>query len=178
MKRLPIPELLNAGPVRLRPFRIDDLPAFQAFMTNAEATRYLVFSDAQKTAEGALELLNEVVSGYQAEEPMFVLAIADVSSDALLGACGLSPLGPNVDDEAECFYALHPSHWGQGLATHAARALLIYAFDVLKLRRVVAFTSPANPASHRVAEKAGMIGEGEATHPLSGLPGLRFAIEA
>ena len=47
-------------------------------------------------------------------------------------------------------------HWGRGLATEGARAILGYGFEVLGLKEVVSFTVPANVRSRRVMEKLGM----------------------
>lgn len=47
--------------------------------------------------------------------------------------------------------------WGQGLAPEGARALLDYAFAVLELPEVVAFTAVINLPSQRVMQKIGML---------------------
>src|SRR6185437_5321908 len=73
----------------------------------------------------------------------------------LLGDCGLQPLehhGPEV----ELGYDLHPSAWGRGLATEAARAVMRIAFGELGLDRVVAVVKPDHVASQRVLVKAGL----------------------
>ena len=53
-------------------------------------------------------------------------------------------------------YRLHPDYWNRGLATEAARAVRAYAFDVLKLDRVISLIHPENHASRRVTQKNGM----------------------
>jgi [ribosomal protein S5]-alanine N-acetyltransferase len=50
--------------------------------------------------------------------------------------------------------------WGQGYATEAARAVLRYGFEELKLNRIYAHHMTKNPASGRVLEKIGMQREG------------------
>jgi RimJ/RimL family protein N-acetyltransferase len=52
--------------------------------------------------------------------------------------------------------ALSADHWGRGLATEGARALVPYAFEVIGLRALVSFTVPGNVRSRRVMEKLGM----------------------
>jgi RimJ/RimL family protein N-acetyltransferase len=56
----------------------------------------------------------------------------------------------------EIGWRLAPAHWGCGLATEGARAVLRYAFETLALEEVVSLTVPANLASRRVMEKVGM----------------------
>jgi ribosomal-protein-alanine N-acetyltransferase len=47
-------------------------------------------------------------------------------------------------------------YWGKGLATEGSREVLSFAFDRLRLERVVSFTVPENVASRRLMEKLGM----------------------
>ena len=56
----------------------------------------------------------------------------------------------------EIGWRLSADHWGRGLATEGARAVVRHAFRVLKLDSLVSFTVPANTRSRRVMEKLGM----------------------
>jgi ribosomal-protein-alanine N-acetyltransferase len=56
----------------------------------------------------------------------------------------------------EVAYLLDQPYWGQGLATEAARGIVDYAFDTLGLPKLVCYMWPANRASERVAQKAGL----------------------
>ncbi len=56
----------------------------------------------------------------------------------------------------EIGWRLDVAHWGRGLATEGARAVVGYAFDVLNLDEIVSFTTAANLRSRRVMEKLGM----------------------
>ena len=56
----------------------------------------------------------------------------------------------------EIGWRLAPEHWGRGLATEGAKAVLQYAFEDLRLNEVVSFTSAANLRSRHVMEKIGM----------------------
>ena len=94
-------------------------------------------------------------------------------SDIQIGICGLQrlPAGPDV----EIGWWLAPSHWGQGLATEAARHALAYGFEVSNLQRIVAIAHPANRDSLRVMERIGMRFEREAVH--KGIRVVIYAIE-
>ena len=64
---------------------------------------------------------------------------------------------PNLPQPAvEIGWRLASAHWGRGLATEGARAVLDYAFTTLKLSEVVAIAAAANTPSRRVMEKIGM----------------------
>jgi RimJ/RimL family protein N-acetyltransferase len=56
----------------------------------------------------------------------------------------------------EVGWRLSADHWGQGLATEGAQALVPYAFRVIGLDGLVSFTVPGNIRSRRVMEKLGM----------------------
>lgn len=56
----------------------------------------------------------------------------------------------------EIGWRLASEHWGKGLATEGARAVVGHAFDVLNLDEIVSLTVPANLRSRRVMEKLGM----------------------
>jgi RimJ/RimL family protein N-acetyltransferase len=57
----------------------------------------------------------------------------------------------------EIGWRLSASHWGHGLATEGARAVIRYAFEQLALDAVVSFTAATNIRSRRVMEKLRMI---------------------
>jgi RimJ/RimL family protein N-acetyltransferase len=57
-------------------------------------------------------------------------------------------------------YGIGRPWWGQGIATEAARAVLDYAFDALRVAKVWARADPRNLGSVRVLEKLGMQREG------------------
>jgi RimJ/RimL family protein N-acetyltransferase len=56
----------------------------------------------------------------------------------------------------EIGWRLAREHWGKGLATEGARALVRHAFEVQGLHELVSFTVPANLRSLRVMQRLGM----------------------
>jgi RimJ/RimL family protein N-acetyltransferase len=63
-------------------------------------------------------------------------------------------------NHAELGYWIGVPYWGCGYATEAARAMIQYGFDVLKLNRIQASHFANNPQSGRVLRKIGMQHEG------------------
>ena len=61
------------------------------------------------------------------------------------------------DDEAELGYWMGVPYWGQGLVTEAARELLRYAFEDMKLSRVWCGYYDGNEKSKRAQEKCGFV---------------------
>ncbi|MDE2161432.1 MAG: GNAT family N-acetyltransferase [Burkholderiales bacterium] len=63
---------------------------------------------------------------------------------------------PDPTCPIEIGWRLRRDRWGRGLATEAAQAMAIYAFDVLKTDPLLACCEPANTASSHVMSKLGM----------------------
>lgn len=64
-----------------------------------------------------------------------------------------APFSPCV----EIGWRLAVEHWGCGLATEGARAVVRHGFQVLHLKEILSLTVPTNLRSRRVMEKLGMI---------------------
>jgi ribosomal-protein-alanine N-acetyltransferase len=63
--------------------------------------------------------------------------------------------------EVEVAYLLDKQYWRRGLGTEAARALLRYGFERLRLSSLVCLIHPDNQASKKVARNMGMTLEKE-----------------
>jgi len=74
-----------------------------------------------------------------------------------VGAISLRKLEPG---NFELGYWLAPARWGQGLATEAARAMVVYGFEKLGAEALNSGHFVDNPASGRVLEKAGFAANG------------------
>ncbi|WP_066051496.1 GNAT family N-acetyltransferase [Robertmurraya korlensis] len=60
----------------------------------------------------------------------------------------------------EIGWVFHPNYYNQGFASEAAKAVLQYGFEDLKLHRIIATCQPENIGSYRVMDKIGMRREG------------------
>jgi RimJ/RimL family protein N-acetyltransferase len=84
------------------------------------------------------------------------------SLGTIVGHCGLGRL--EQTPEIEVAYVLDSSHWGQGYASEAARAVVAHAFTQLNLSRIVAVAFPENARSIAVMRSIGMTALGTAQH--------------
>jgi RimJ/RimL family protein N-acetyltransferase len=66
--------------------------------------------------------------------------------------------------EVEIGWWLTPRHWGRGLASEAASAVVKCALRDLPVERIVAIAIPENYASRRIMEKIGMHYERTISH--------------
>ncbi len=141
----------------LREFAEDDWPALHAVESHPEVARYQSF-DARTDDESRAYVLGALADAASVPRRTWDLAVILAADDRLIGRCGL---GLDEDRaQAMLWYTLHPSAWGRGYATEAARAMVAFGFRDLRLHRIWADCDPANAASWRVLEKLGMRREG------------------
>jgi [ribosomal protein S5]-alanine N-acetyltransferase len=86
------------------------------------------------------------------------LAVTLRSDGHLCGGVGLRL--ESEQQRAELGYWIGVPYWGNGYATEAARAMLAYGFETLKLHRIVATCMAHNSASSKILKKLGMRFEG------------------
>jgi RimJ/RimL family protein N-acetyltransferase len=163
---------LETPRLRMRPFTPDDLENFVLLGSDPEVMRY-ISNGVPRPREEAAVALGNLVEHWQTHA-FGVWVLEDRATGQFLGRCGLRIL-PAIGGEVELLYTLMRHAWGRGIATEAARASLQYAFDVLKLRRIIALAEPANRASWRIMEKLGM--NRERIAPYMGFEVVWYAIE-
>ena len=87
------------------------------------------------------------------------LAITLPATGAVIGAIGFGSI--NTDHQrAELGYWIGQEWWNKGYCTEAARQIIRFGFEQLRLNRIVAHHFARNPASGRVMQKIGMTHEG------------------
>jgi len=164
---------LTTARLRLRPFALGDRTAIHAVYSDPEVMRYVGHGAHRTMAETAtaLRTYGDVLErrGYS------FLAVTELEGGAVIGDGGLHPLG-GVGPDVELGYTLARAAWGKGYATELGRALVEYAFGVLRVPRVVAQVEPANTGSRHVLAKLGMSEREQRT--AYGRPHLLYAVEA
>lgn len=160
--------------LRIRQFIPEDLPAYLAFMLDAESTKYLAFEAEQKTQAGATELFNFVISSYNKDSVIHAYAIALKDSNQYIGSCGFSPYKNTI---FECYYTINTNYRRQGYGFEAMEALLTALKCSNEITEIRAYSHPENKASLKLAEKLGMEYKGEVIHAHSGLKGLLYILQ-
>ncbi|HEV8714741.1 MAG TPA: GNAT family N-acetyltransferase [Candidatus Binatia bacterium] len=143
---------LETARLLLRPCTADDLAALRQLWTAPEVRRYL-FDDRIISREQAEAMIQSSLASFPTHG--FGLWIVHrTGEEAIVGFCGLFLTGD--PPEVELLYGIAPSVWGQGLATEAARAVLRYGLEELRLVRITAGADVPNVASLRILAKLGM----------------------
>lgn len=127
------------------------------------------YADNKKIADNTLNLPHP----YFEEDAVFWINMANtgirsgthhifairLKNGEFIGGTGLTI--EQTHKRAEIGYWIAEPFWNKGYATEAARALIQYGFEQLKLHKITCSHFAHNPASGRVIEKSGFTKEGE-----------------
>lgn len=153
--RLPA-EPLRDGPTALRPWRDSDLGQLVAACQDPEISRWTSVPRPYGEADARAYLLQRY--GAIHAETAAPFAIVGPESGALLGSVALNWLEWR-HLRGEVGYWLAAEARGHGHATRAVRLISRWGFEALGLERLELLAATANPASQRVAERAGFVRE-------------------
>lgn len=106
-------------------------------------------SESDELAQGISAGITENGWGFWAVEN---LASGEFTGFVGLNTCTDTPRGETV----EIGWRLQRDAWGQGFATEGGTACLLFAFEVLNLGSVVAFTATTNLRSRAVMQRLGL----------------------
>jgi ribosomal-protein-alanine N-acetyltransferase len=96
------------------------------------------------------------MNGHPRHPELGLWATIDKATNQFIGRCGLLPWTIDGIYEVEVAYTIRKDHWGQGLGSEAAQAILDYGFNQLHLTRLICLIDHDNQASIKVATKIGM----------------------
>ncbi len=131
----------------LSSFTIEDVKAVFAYASNPEVPRYTTWTPhtSKEEAEGFIRY---------ARGERYCWAIRLSSEGPAVGAIECTEEEPG---QASIHYVLGQEHWGQGIMTEAAKAVMGWAFALdPNLQRITTTVIEEHAASRRVLEKCGM----------------------
>jgi len=144
--------VLTTERLRLRTFRLEDLPIYGAMNEHPDVYRYLGGEPlSRQDSDEIAAWANEVYE----RDRMGLLAVERLEDRRFLGMCGLHHQS-SMPDDVEVAWRLAHEHWGRGYATEAATAWLDYGFDVLGLPEIISMTDADNDRSLAVMRRLGM----------------------
>ncbi len=163
-------QILETPRLILREFSIGDVDALACVLSDPETMRFYV---KPFDRHGTEEWITRNCQRYN-KDGHGLWAMILRATEELIGDCGLVVQEIDGANEVEVAYHVRRDHWGQGLATEAARACRDYGFAHLAVSRLVSIIRSENFPSRRVAEKNGMTIWKEVTRV--NLPHLVYAI--
>jgi len=148
---------LEAGLLRLRPFRLSDLDVVREASQDEHIVSVTTVSAQFSEEEGRLFIQRQWQRATDGTGYSF--AIADALTDQALGLVGLRLR--NIDEGRGCLgYWVASSGRGRGAAQQAVSSVSRWALDHLQIPRLELYVEPWNEASVRTAEHAGFQREG------------------
>jgi ribosomal-protein-alanine N-acetyltransferase len=149
-------------------FELDSDPLVHRYLGNNPIT-------SLDEAKGVIEFVRR----QYAENGIGRWALIHRDSQEFMGWCGLKlntePLN-GYTDYYDLGYRLIPRYWGQGFASEAGAAALVYGFRQLKSETVYAAAHTGNAASNRVLTKLGF--EQTGTFQYDGEPCYWYELQA
>jgi RimJ/RimL family protein N-acetyltransferase len=145
--------------ITLRELKPSDLEPVHQFLSDWTVVRYMLLPHCT-TKKESREYLNELTAKNSGAVWLSVVRAIEIRNHpgSAVGLCGIAI--QRGSEQGEIWYLVNPDHWGQGIATKAARELLRIGFSGMNLHRLCATCLPENPASLHVLEKIGMRKEG------------------
>ncbi len=144
---------LETKRLRLRRLTTDDAP-FVIELLNDPAWLRFIGDKGIRTLEDARHYLQQGPLAMY-DRVGFGLYLTELAEEGTpIGICG--PIKREGLKDVDLGFAFLPAFRSKGYAQEAAVAVVAYARDILKLRRLVAVTSAENQSSVRLLEKIGM----------------------
>lgn len=153
-----IPAFIETARLILRPPAPTDAPAVTLHLSDPDINGNLLRPPLPYTLPDAEAWITSSAERRTNDEGYVYAITLRTDPDTLIGAIGVHPEPPHA--RAEFGYWLAREHWGAGITTEAAAALLPIAFANLPLERIHAGHYHWNPASGRVLLRLGFKFEG------------------
>lgn len=164
----PIPEAaLETERLLLRPWRARDIPEVHRICQDPEIQRYTTVPSPYQLKDAEWFILDHcpktAAAGTSATFGVFVKETGHVAG--AISLMGITTISQDVRTAEIGFWGA-PETRGSGYVTEAARELVRWGFQELKLERIIWQAYDGNDASRRVAEKAGfrIVGMQRASH--------------
>jgi ribosomal-protein-alanine N-acetyltransferase len=148
-----VPTILETERLILRTWTPDDAEAAFSIYRSAEVMRFLGTGLPDQLIEDVAARIQRFLA-HQELHGFGLWPMIEKKCGAMVGVCGLKHLddGPEI----EVGYHLAREAWGKGFASEAARAVLQYGYETLKIPHIVAVIHPDNIGSQRVMGRIGM----------------------
>jgi len=140
----------------LRSFAPDDVAAVHAYAGDPAVCRW---TDWGPNTPAQSQAFVDELCAASTLEPADSLTWAVTLAGGVVGACSVT-VTSHEHGRGAMGYVVAREHWGRGLATESAAAVLRFARGDLALARVEATCRPGNVASQRVLRAIGMQQEG------------------
>lgn len=135
----------------MRKFSEGDLEEFYEIVKKNEVGNWLGLGKGMSFEE-AKGYVNEIIKHWT-KHNFGVWVVINKANKAIMGHCGLRYIDDTED--IEIIYLLDPKYWGKGYATEAGNEAIQYAFNYLRVDKLMARVRTDNSKSKKVIDKLG-----------------------
>jgi ribosomal-protein-alanine N-acetyltransferase len=146
-------KILETERLLLRQLTTEDAEFILELLNEPSFIQYIGDRGVRTLTDARSYILNGPISSYAKNGFGLYLVILRETNESI-GMCGL--IKRDGLDDVDIGYSFLPKYWSKGYAVESAQATKEYARDVIRLKRLVAITDPANEGSIRVLEKIGL----------------------
>ncbi|MDQ4123568.1 MAG: GNAT family N-acetyltransferase [Acidobacteriota bacterium] len=146
-------EVLETERLVLRHISVDDAEFILDLVNQPSFIKYIGDRNVRTLGDAHRYISNSYIASYK--KFGFGLYLVELKQSKVpVGICGLVKRDslPDVD----IGFAFLPDYWSQGYASESALAVLDYARNVLKLKRILAITTKDNESSGKLLDKIGL----------------------
>lgn len=138
----------------LRTFKESDFPYFVQMNQDPLVMEHFPNLISEEQTRALLDRINQ----HYRDHGFSLFAVELKETHQFIGFIGLLHVGfqEHFTPAVEIGWRLDSAYWNLGFATEGAKATLDYAFNHLKLPKVVSFTATSNKRSQRIMQKIGM----------------------
>ena len=146
--------ILTTKRLLLRQWKESDLPLFAKMNADARVMEYFPSTLNREESNSLAQRIQQELK----EKEYGLWAIEVVGAASFIGFVGLhyQAFSAAFTPCIEIGWRLAYEHWGKGYAFEAASKVTEYAFQTLKLRELVSFTTVGNQRSRKLMERLGM----------------------
>jgi len=136
----------------------DDVDFFYKQFSTDEVNRYLYDVEPFDSVEEAKKWIGFYLENEPRNRHRWIMVLKE--NGEKIGTCGFHCWNRETG-EIEMGYDLQPSYWRKGYTTEALTAIMKFAAEEMKVKRIFAHISVDNIASIRTSEKMGFLKTGE-----------------
>lgn len=149
--------LFETTRLKIREFLPSDIDGMFELDSNPEVHKYLGNKPAKDELD-AIQSIEEKITQYK-EYGVGRWAVIVKKNNDFIGWAGLKYITETTNNHQNYYdlgYRFNQKHWGKGIATEAALAVIDYAFSMLEINKIYAMADCDNVASNKVLTKIGM----------------------
>ena len=140
--------VFSTARLAVRDLSIDDFRAFHGMQSNVQVMRY-TGQAVMNAQENQMDLERIIVAYHKVDNDFWVWAVMQKSDQNMVGTCALIK---DTEGQNEIGYRFLERYWGNGYGMEITGGLIKYAFEIMKVDRLVAVVAKKNVTSVKILD--------------------------